>query len=688
MNPTWFKISNAAESDHAEILIYEQIGKDWWTGDGVDAKAFAEKLKDIPKNRPIKLRINSPGGNVWDGLAIYNLLKERSEFVTAYIDGIAASIASIIPLAAKSIVIPKNGLFMIHKPWAAVAGNANDMKEAIRVLDKHEDSLVSIYVQETGQTEEEVKKKMADETWFTGQEAVDFGLADQLTDDVQIAASFDFSRFRNTPKAISGAPAQNSTQQKDTMKRNTLLLNPQAADTAGGGGAAPAGKPAETAITNAANTDLTAINRQLADLNAKLEASRRSNVEMSIDALIGEGRIEAGTREFWLKAAIADEGVIENLKRNPVMAPAEAPVAQIDFVKASAKDICKEMDRLRLPQASFTRGESISVKDRIASATAAANFHQKNRSQMLEIMNANTIGSGNKRQVILQEMIRPFARRILPLRAFSTVFSGIPLEGTNVVEIPYFPLVSTASTDFVAANGYVMGDSTQNTKTITVNKRKYQPIRFDSSELARQPVLNLLKIAEAKAEKLAADVFADVLTVVTNANFGAAASTGLASAFDLTDVIDLKGVADVADWPEVGRSLFLTSAYDVNLLKDSGVKSALNFGSTDPIARGTVRQIEGFDYYMCNYIPANAENLTGFMAFMSAILFAGSPIGPADEVRSQLASYEVVVDPQTGASFEYRLWGNADMDERRQVIEANYGYAAGETTALKRIVSA
>ena len=440
----------------------------------------------------------------------------------------------------------------------------------------------------------------------------------------------------------------------------------------------------------AAETDSTLIEmrNQIAAVNSKLESARKSDVERSIDSLVADGRIEAGTRDSWMKLALKDETVIDNLKRNQRIEPPEAPVSQIDFIKASAKDICREMDRLRSPQSSFAKGSEVSVRERIDSATAAANFHISNRAQMMEILNANTIGTGNKRQVILQEIIRPFARRILPLRAFCSVFSGIPLEGTNVVEIPYFPLVTAASTDFVQASGYVMGDSTQNTKPITVNKRKYQPIRFDSNELARQPALNLLRIAEAKAEKLAADVFADVLSIVTNANFGAAGYTGLASTFDLNAVIGLKGAADVADWPDVGRSLFLASAYDVNLLKDSGVKSALNFGSTDPIARGTIAQVESFDYYMCNYIPSNAENLTGFAAFMSSILFAGSPIGPAEEVRTVLAAYEVVIDPQTGANFEYRLWGNADMDERRQVIEANYGYSAGETAGLKRIVSA
>lgn len=681
MKPNWFTIVASADGP-AEIQIYEQIGKSFWDNSGVDAKSFADQLKAIPRAQPINLRINSPGGNVWDGLAIYNLLKERSQQVTCYIDGIAASIASVIALAASTVIIPKNGLFMIHDPRGFCEGTAVEMQEMAAVLDKHKDALVSVYVSETGQTEEDIRAKMEAETWFTGEEALAFGLATQLTEEVQVAASFDLSRFRNAPTAkqpATGKPTEH-------MKIKNIHLNHDASGTAGGsGGAAPAGKP----VTAESETKIINLQEQLNAVTSQLARERKGTIERSIDNLVLEGRVQAGDRDFWVSAALKDEAVIDKLKQNAVIQPETAPVpALAEVSKASIKDIEREMQRLRAPQASFVHGNNVEPKDRIASATSAALFHQKNRGQMMEILNANTIGSGLKRQVLLQEIIRPFARRIMPLKAFCSVFSGIPLQGLNTVEVPYLPLVSTASTDFVTANGYVMGDSTQNTKTVTINKRKYQPMRFTSEELSRQPALNLLKIAEAKAEKLAADVFSDVLSVVTLANFGASASVGLASAFDLLDVVDLKGVADVAEWPDVGRSLILTSAYDVNLNKQTGISSALNFGSNDAISKGSIRQIEGFDYYMCNHIPANGESLTGMIAFMSAIIFAGSPIGPTEEVRGQLSQYEIVIDPQTGASFEYRVWGNPDFDERREIIEANYGYAAGETSALKRITSA
>lgn len=674
----WFTVRNLDEGT-AEITIYQDIGTNWWSEESADAQWISNQLKAIPKGQKINVRINSRGGNVWDGLVMYNLLKARRDDVTVYIDGIAASIASIIALAGSKLIIPKNGMMMIHDPHCYCEGTEKDMQDAAKLLRSTKDSLVSVYIEETGQPEKDIRSKMEETTWFTGQEAFDYGFATDLTDEVKVAAHFDLSRFRNVPKAIAA-----ETTTEDPMKPRNIHLDPTPAGTpaSGSGGAAPA-KPV------AADTNLIDIKNELDTVKAQLARERKDSVERAIDNLVAEGRVVASSRDFYVGAALKDDSIVAELRKNPVIQPPSAPITQmVDTVKASLADIGKEMTRLRAPQDAFRKGQGVSPEQVSASSLESAQFHAKNRERMLEVLNANTIGSSLKRNVILQEIMRAFARRIAPLSAFSTKFSNIPLQGTAIVSVPYFPLESAASTDWNQSNGYVMGDSTQNAKDVTINKRKYQPIRFNSDELTRQPALNLMKIAEAKAEKLAADVFADVLSVVTLANFGTAGLVVAAAAVVADDIATLKGVCDVADWPSVGRSLLLGSAYDVKLLKDSGVKSALNFGSNDPIARGSIGQIYGFDYFMCNYIPGNAQNLTGFASFMSAILFAQAPITPDSEVMSQLAGYEVITDPQTGASFEYRTWGNADFDERRQVIECNYGFAAGETAALKRITSA
>jgi len=118
----WYKIE--AKADKAEIWIYEYIGEDFWTGGGVTAKSFQKYLAAV-KASQIDLHINSPGGDVFDGITIYNLLKQHPATVTTYIYGLAASIASVIALAGDRIVMAENALYMVHNPWGVSMGDAN-----------------------------------------------------------------------------------------------------------------------------------------------------------------------------------------------------------------------------------------------------------------------------------------------------------------------------------------------------------------------------------------------------------------------------------------------------------------------------------------------------------------------------------------------------------------------------------
>jgi hypothetical protein len=265
----------------------------------------------------------------------------------------------------------------------------------------------------------------------------------------------------------------------------------------------------------------------------------------------------------------------------------------------------------------------------------------------------------------------------------------VKLEGTDKVTVPYFALNTTGSTDFVAANGYdTFANTNQDAKTVTVDKRKYLGISWTSSELARQPFLDIGMDALLTGEQLGLDVVNDVLSLVTLATFGATVKAEPAASFDSDDVMDLKGVADTANWPGMGRSLLLNSTYDVNLLKDNAIKNAMAFGDNSPIREGRIVRIGGFDYFPDARIPSPAnEFLQGMIAFKSALLVAFAPVDPTEEVRNLLTRYEVVVEPGTGATFEYRLWGSADLDTSRQIIEANYGKVAGEAAAIKRITS-
>jgi ATP-dependent protease ClpP protease subunit len=152
---------------------------------------------------PIDLRLNSPGGSVFDAVAIFNALTRHSGTVTVWIDGIAASAASYIAMAGDEIVMPENAFLMIHDPSGLVMGTAADMRDMAETLDKIAASMTRGYAARSGKSEEDIAALMAAETWFDAQDALDAGLATRMAEPVRIAASFDIGRFRNAPMALA-----------------------------------------------------------------------------------------------------------------------------------------------------------------------------------------------------------------------------------------------------------------------------------------------------------------------------------------------------------------------------------------------------------------------------------------------------------------------------------------------------
>lgn len=205
-------LNAGSQVPEAEILLYEPIGKDIW-GDGIGAKDFAVDLKSLGDVACLNIRINSPGGSVFEGLAIYNLLLAHPAEKKCYIDGVAASIASVIAMAGHSIIMPDNALMMIHDPTALVIGSSEDMRKMADVLDKTKQSLMTAYKTKCTCTDEKLMQMMTDETWLSAQEALDCGLATEIVQPVKMAAiaAFDFSLYQHTPEAIKNAAAAAAT---------------------------------------------------------------------------------------------------------------------------------------------------------------------------------------------------------------------------------------------------------------------------------------------------------------------------------------------------------------------------------------------------------------------------------------------------------------------------------------------
>lgn len=183
------------EDKGTTIELYDEIG--FW---GTDARSFRSKLKDATGD--IRLRINSPGGDVFDGIAIYNDLLAYDGKVTVEVVGLAASIASIIAMAGDEIVIAENAMFMIHNAWTIGVGNRHDFADVATVLGKIDDALARTYAARTTTGVRSIKQMMDDETWLTAKEAKDAGFATSVGSNEAPKARFDLSVFAAVPESL------------------------------------------------------------------------------------------------------------------------------------------------------------------------------------------------------------------------------------------------------------------------------------------------------------------------------------------------------------------------------------------------------------------------------------------------------------------------------------------------------
>lgn len=205
----WYRME--VKADVADIYIYDEIS---WMG--ITADQFVKDLNAI-KSNTIRLHINTPGGSVFDGFAIYNALKQHPATVETYIEGLAASIGSIIALAGDKVFMAENAFFMIHEPWMLVAGNAGELRKIADSLDKITGNLTSTYVKASEQSEEQVKKWLAEETWFTAEEAKAAGFVDEITKEVETQAKHDLSVFDHVPGKLA------ASAKKDAVSESRLI---------------------------------------------------------------------------------------------------------------------------------------------------------------------------------------------------------------------------------------------------------------------------------------------------------------------------------------------------------------------------------------------------------------------------------------------------------------------------------
>lgn len=202
----------AKSKDEADLYLYVEIA--WWGGGNYahSAQSFKKELDALGEIKVLNVYINSPGGDVFEGNAIYNMLKRKTQKceVNVYVDGLAASIASVIAMAGTKVIMPSNTMMMIHNGWMYAAGNALELEKAVEMLKKCDKAIRQAYLDKAFASakldEETITELMNNETWLTAQECFDYGLCDEIIGEKQIAAKFEMSllkNYKNVPDIFS-----------------------------------------------------------------------------------------------------------------------------------------------------------------------------------------------------------------------------------------------------------------------------------------------------------------------------------------------------------------------------------------------------------------------------------------------------------------------------------------------------
>ena len=481
MSAKLFTVNN--KSDHAEVLISGPIGGSFWDDSGMTEKAFLDALADIPKGKPLVIGVNSEGGSIQDGLGIFNAIKRWDGPTTARIDGYAVSIASVIPLAAQRVISPKSSIWMIHEPWMVAQGNAEDMRKAADVLEKHGETLASIYESETGMSAEDVRAKMKSETWFRGDEAVALGFADESPDGAVALNSFDATKFSNVPTDILSlsAPAGAALHQSNIaasarteQAQQTLSEAKEAEETTN--------KPAVTTAQN--QNSMTEQNTVAAD-NAAILA-----------------KLEALENKLNAPAPLAAAPKIENLG-NPL-------VEKFNSFTGESLDA----------KARFVRANHLDLRNALIGT----------RKGDLGVKAANTVDANLVNSVIAGDFLTTMRTKMAPLAAFSHQVSLSPLSARQVLNVN---LLSTAGATQDNPTNFETGDTTSTAKQVTV---AHISRSFHTTNAEQDLGLELMQKAPTNALVMAEGIMAKVTALMTNANYGADVVIGTAANFDATDL--------------------------------------------------------------------------------------------------------------------------------------------------------
>lgn len=704
--------SRAKSSDPSvhEIIMHGPIGKSWWSDEGISAKEFTDALNAIPAGTKIEIGINSQGGAVGEGLAIYNAIKRRSSDITCRIDGYALSIASFIPLAASRIFSPKSSIWMIHKAWSYSQGNADQMRKDAEMLDAHDAVLCAGYVEHTGKSEEEVNAALAAETWFTGEEAMDWGLSTECTDDDCELEPMDFARFSNAPTAllvaaslgstikISGGFARKSTAikaansgaatTKDTMNKAKIIAvlakyGVKVADDATDetilaelGKLVTAGTVTEKEkleLTASAETKTASPSSdagkivvnldEFQKLQASVEAERKARITAEVNRLVEDRPSQKA--EDWILRAMQDESVLALLRGVPVENLGAAPVTRT----VSASVIGDYRDTIKSQPKGWKKIHFIRDNwDELVSAEAS--LLRRNPQA------ANTTSATVKTSMLQETVTTVLQDQLAPVSAF----------GLDVGADPYKPLATVVSKK-VTAGGTVQTNATNFEDTTnfvaTATAVSVSMNQYTGGGYLTQAELNsgyrMMDWAVIKSAEFANKLWDVVSALFTTANFTNTPFVAAAGAFSGDDMATIWGQIQKAPV----KGMVLDGNYFARLLG----KNTFDFND----ASGDVRTLRWPGWGTIGYSTrwsAAGSNVYGIAGANSMVrVVSGLPLVAPTAAASGLRQGSISIG-NTGIVVQTNEWFSNSTRNDWFTFDIIFGAAVDDATAGILIKSA
>lgn len=701
----YYAPANAA-GDPATVQIFDQIGEDWYGGSGLSAKQFSDVLNEVG-NGPLLVEINSPGGNVWDGLSIYNQLRGRKAPVTTRVVGIAASIASIIALAGDRVEMADAALMMIHDPSGMASGTSEDMRKMAEALDQHAEVLVGVYAKKTGRSAESIRAAMKAETWFTTAEALAFGLVDKPIKQLAMAAKWHPRAVTKTaPETVKNnlrrgleqyeeglagdglepatvtdakslvageAPTENKIRKANAWwGRNDRFLEAEPntpADVAANLWGGAAGRDWFSALfaqleepsdTNTDKTLSTDGEKTINDsgVDSTPQPTQQPDTNMS-DTATTVTAAAAPAAPVDLSAILAKLTALEASIKSPTAAPAPDPVRPVI---------------VNLGNPLLEKHKSLRAGAERQSFLIQNHSELLRQSAMIAPQNANTFAAGLVVDYLADAVITVATTKLAMIAGFTRNVGLDNLRPRATVQVKKF---TTGDATVDNASNFEDGAANQSTlaaTSVTVNQ-------ITKTFTVTQQELNqgfaISDLAMGSAEIFALGISKKVTAQMTAALFGAGTVIGTAANFDSSDLPAILALAK-----NYRQKLLLLDGGHLARLQFSAAATAFPDARYGPLNNGYF----GFNNILeQNDYTGAIANTAGFVCGQDAIAVAsGLPVGMiAGEFVEQRT-----VELSNGLSVLLTVWYSRSTRAHMASYDIMFGAAAADTTQAEVLITA